>query len=205
MKHEVIGFILLGDMNIHHQRWLFRSNANTLEGSTLKEICDDFALQEIVRQPTRGEYLLDLCLTDLEDSKCVTLPEIADHKALLFSVKLPMPKSLIIKREAWHFKGAAWHNLRCELRAWSWARLKHGSVAMAAKYFLDSVMNLCYVYIPRSTVEVRKSSHPWLNAACRDAVQQKALAAGTTSYTQKQTECAQVLKDAHHGYMQELN
>ena len=80
LKHEVIGFILLGDMNIHHQRWLFRSNANTLEGSTLKEICDDFALQEIVRQPTRGEYLLDLCLTVLEDSKCVTLPEIPDHK-----------------------------------------------------------------------------------------------------------------------------
>ena len=48
LQNEAIGFIVMGDCNIHHKRWLRFSNANTLEGSTLKEICDDFSLQQIV-------------------------------------------------------------------------------------------------------------------------------------------------------------
>ena len=42
LKNEVIGFIVLGELNIHHRNWLIYSNANTAEGNALQEICNDF-------------------------------------------------------------------------------------------------------------------------------------------------------------------
>ena len=52
----------------------------------------NFGLHEIVRQPTLGKYLLDLCLTDLGDetASAKVLPAIADHNGVLarFSFKM---------------------------------------------------------------------------------------------------------------------
>ena len=51
LKADIIGIILMGDMNIHHQKWLRFSNANTAEGYALKSICDDYAMKQLVDQP----------------------------------------------------------------------------------------------------------------------------------------------------------
>ena len=92
IRSEVIGCIIMGDCNIHHSRWLHFSNGNTPEGSLLKDICDDHGLQQLVRKPTRGDYLLDLLLTDLDDCKIEVFEEIADHKGILAKFSLPCPK-----------------------------------------------------------------------------------------------------------------
>ena len=110
-----------------------------MEGAVLKEICDEYASQQLVKEPTRSEYLLDVAFTDLPESKAKIFPSIADHKGILLSVKLPMPKTLKVNRKVWHFRNAAWHNLKCTLKQWSWERLKHGSVDAAMTYFMDSL------------------------------------------------------------------
>ena len=69
LKDEVLGFIVMGDLNIHHRRWLKYSNDNSHQGSLLKQNCDDHAFKQLIHEPTRGEYLLDLVLTDLESCK----------------------------------------------------------------------------------------------------------------------------------------
>ena len=63
--HEISGIVIAGDLNIHHKKWLRYSNANTEVGADLKTFCDFHGLRQIVQEPTRGEYLLDLACPDV--------------------------------------------------------------------------------------------------------------------------------------------
>ena len=96
------GCIIAGDMNIHHKKWLKFSNADTPHGSMLKSICDEFDLHQHVKSPTRQQYLLDLCLSDSDYCKTKILCQIADHKMLLISLRMPMQKTTTISRSVWH-------------------------------------------------------------------------------------------------------
>ena len=64
LRCDCVGVILLGDINIHHKRWLRHSYSNTELGERRWELCKDVGLKQIIAKPTRGEYLLDLILTD---------------------------------------------------------------------------------------------------------------------------------------------
>ena len=57
---DATGMILAGDLNIHHAKWLRHSNGNSVQGADLRALCDNLGLQQIVREPTRQQYLLDL-------------------------------------------------------------------------------------------------------------------------------------------------
>ena len=66
-KHstESTGIILSGDLNIQHARWLRHSNGNSIQAAELKALCDNLGLQQLVGEPTRQQYLLDLYLSDV--------------------------------------------------------------------------------------------------------------------------------------------
>jgi len=204
LKGDVIGFLLVGDMNVHHQKWLRHSNSNTPEGAALKDICDDFAMKQCVRDPTRGDYLLDLVCTDLDGCKCKVLPKIADHNGVLVKLRLPIPKGITIERKVWHFRGAAWHNLRCELKAQNWRRLTCGSVDNAMDYFVEFLMALCLKYIPYDTVKEHKQTHPWLNKECEAAIWHKNQAENTPAFAQAQEQCSTVLAQAYQDHIKQL-
>jgi len=63
----IIGTIIVGDLNVHHKKWLRHSSGNTAEGEQRMHVCSDLGLRQIVRDPTRGPHLLDMVLTDLGD------------------------------------------------------------------------------------------------------------------------------------------
>ena len=65
--------------------------------------CKTFGLQEVVRTPTRGDYLLDLILTDMDQVKAVVLPSIIDHKCtqVVYSIKVTIGEPTI--RDVWYF------------------------------------------------------------------------------------------------------
>ena len=85
---SINGSIVAGDLNIHHRSWLTFANGNTSVGEWLWGTCREFNLKQIVKGPTREQYLLDLCLTDLEHTKCTIHPPIADHSILLMSMNI---------------------------------------------------------------------------------------------------------------------
>ena len=153
--------------------------------------------------PTRGDYLLDLVLSDL-DCKTEVVAPIADHRGILAKVALPCPKELRVTREIWHFKGAAWSNLRCALRSCSWNRLFHGTVDSAVNYFLDLLTAKCEEYIPHSKLILSKATHPWLDAVCEAAINKKNNAMGTPNFPSAQDECAECLNDKHKDYIARL-
>ena len=93
--YEVSGILIMGDLNVHHKKWLRFFNDNIQIGTDFKIFCDYHVLFQLVREPTRQEYLLDLALIDLSKSSTSVLPLITDHKGIL--VKLPLPEFLEIQ------------------------------------------------------------------------------------------------------------
>ena len=87
---EVSGVLLIGDLNIHRKRWLRFSNDNTHIGSEMKALCDFPGLSQIVCEPTREQYLLDLAICDLVGATATVLPKIADHEGVRVDVPIPV-------------------------------------------------------------------------------------------------------------------
>ena len=71
---QVSGIVIIGDLNIHHKRWLIHSREDTSIGAELKAFSDFHGLFQVVREPTRYEYLLDLAITDITGSTATVLP-----------------------------------------------------------------------------------------------------------------------------------
>ena len=124
LQDQIIESIILGDMDAHHIRWLGFSNGHSPADVQLKHVCDEADLRQLVKEPTRNEYLLDLCLSDLKQVQVQIKPKIADHHALLATVKCTSFVHRISQRQVWHFKGAAWQNIRCEVKEFDWQVLK---------------------------------------------------------------------------------
>ena len=80
LQSQFTGTILLGDFNVHHLRWLQFSSGTSVEGTTLWRFCIDHGFRQMVTGPTRGKYLLDLVLTDLDEIMETSIhPIIADY------------------------------------------------------------------------------------------------------------------------------
>ena len=69
LRCDSIGIMLLGDLN---------PASNTSEADLMRDICRRKGLHQIVRQPTRGQYLLDLATTNIESASVAVMPKIAD-------------------------------------------------------------------------------------------------------------------------------
>ena len=74
-------------MNVHHKDWFKYSHSVTPEGRVLFETCCLRGLVQCVSKPTRGKYLLDLVLTDLENLiTAKVLATIADHNLVFCGI-----------------------------------------------------------------------------------------------------------------------
>jgi len=198
------GFIMAGDMNVHHKRWLRWSNADTPVGTDLKVLCDNFGILQLVKEPTRGDYLLDLFLTDMACCAIQVLPKIADHKAIL--AKIPMPKVQQQKssRYVWLLNKANWTGLEKDLQEIDWAPLKKGTSQDALNYFLEMLWYAFNRHIPYKAVEIKKQSHPWLNDRCENAITKKNILEGSKDFTAAQSSCNEVSAEEYQEYLGKL-
>ena len=94
LQSQYIGTIIVGDLNVHHIRWLHFSSHTSVEGSLLWRFCTDHGFRQTVGAPTRGNHLLDLVLTDMDEvtDSCVLLT-IADHCLVRSYIELQVPES----------------------------------------------------------------------------------------------------------------
>ena len=64
-SQSTLGTIVMGDCNVHATHWLTHSSGESPEGYALHILCNDIGCKQIVREPNREKYLLDLVCTDL--------------------------------------------------------------------------------------------------------------------------------------------
>ena len=190
-KQHGVGTLLMGDMNVHHSRWLYYSASVTPEGRALHNFCCKFGFEECVKKPTRGAYLLDLVLTDM--SGCVTAkvhPKLADHSLVECHLSCKVPKTLAVERQCWAFKHADWKGFNRFLHSSSWGWLDNQeSVDTLAQKLNDFLLDNAKRFIPMRIKKTLRSTHPWMNDHCRALVEEKRRFEGTPEYRDKLVAC----------------
>ena len=120
ISQHVHSVVILGDLKIHHKIWLRHSSCNTSIGAILQDICQEHGLRQLVREPTRGDYLLDLCCTDLDPAKASIQPKLADHHAILLEVPDLAQVKEFGTRTVWQFNKADWDAMSDQLQSIEW-------------------------------------------------------------------------------------
>ena len=82
----------------------------------MKVLCDSFGLLQLVKEPTREQYLLDLFISDVPECRITVQPYIADHKAVLAEVPMPQVSQKTVCRYSWKLNEADWVGLEKELQ-----------------------------------------------------------------------------------------
>ena len=196
--------VVAGDLNIHHVRWLKHSSGNTPQGNLLWDCVQEFGLRQIVKEPTRNNYLLDLVLTHHDKVKVSVHGALADHKSLLIEVPDAVERKIFKPRTVFHYSHANWPEMERILGNKSWQSLYEGSVDDAVAIFYDNLSNLISRYVPCSVKAQSKSNLPWLNDACANAIHAKHAAEGTEAYHESARICRHVLHDEQKKYHENL-
>jgi hypothetical protein len=202
LSEDVVGTIIVGDLNIHHKKWLRRSSRNSAEGEELHRFCLDAGMQQLVRGATREQYLLDLVLTDVEDAKCKILPEIADHCCVLVYFDLPIPEATVQERQVWRYAKADWEGMKAEFEVFDWSSLSRSSVDSAADAMTKDILQVAEKYIPRATQKEKKSTHPWVNHRVEELVEKKKVAAGTSEAKAARDACSTGIREEFKKYVE---
>ena len=197
---HVNGIVLMGDFNIHHRKWLRFSSGNTALGETLKGICDDFTLNQLVSEPTRQQYLLDLVLSDLPLHVKV-LPMIADHKGVFIKVPVDVAPPQTVSRHGWIYKQAHWQALRRDLASTSWQFVHTETLDVAVEQFTLTILAAARAHIPTRDFQEFKGKHPWMNQVCREAIALKHSHENMADYAHFRDQCSEVLATEYHQYI----
>lgn len=195
--------IVMGDFNCHEAPWLRFSDGSSAEGRELHDIANAHGLEEKVGRPTRGEYLLDLVLTDMgSDAKCKVIDGVSDHDAVIGEIKFGVPEVHQVQRELFDYKKAPWHEIQQDFDAVDWQDLFAGLTADdTAEAFTEVMTRIIRKHVPSKMSWMRISSHPWLNDRCRATIDAKIRARGTANERSERDKCSSVLLDEYNAYV----
>ena len=125
--------------------------------------CAELGLRQVVREPTRGNHLLDLVLTDLDDLVSVTVLEsIADHRSVLCELHVGSRPEKKIERIVWQFNKADWNDLNNRLATTDWDHLASGTLDSAVANVTAHILAEAEACIPKRVCVEQKGQHRWI-------------------------------------------
>ena len=127
---------------MHSIRWLTYSARESAEGRLLNDISDQLGMRQLVREPTRGKYLLDLVLTDVLECTARPCAAVADHKGVLTQVTFKIAETATYQREVLHFGDADWERIVSSIQETSWEFLSATFPSEGAKRFTEELLRI---------------------------------------------------------------
>ena len=135
-----IGTAIIGDVNVHSKRWLKYSPGESPEGTMLQEVCMSAGLKQIVTEPTRNEYLLDLVMTDIPGTEAFVGGKVQDHRFVLTKFNFKVPETQTLERQVWNYGKADWTRLKELLADHDWENLRSATPSAAALELTNSIL-----------------------------------------------------------------
>ena len=200
---QAIYTVLVGDFNVHEASWLHYSDGSSKEGQALQAFSNISGLVEKVGAPTRGDYLLDLVLSDMgSDLKCKVVAGVSDHDAVVGTVAFGVPVIHEIEREYFDYKHAPWEIIRKDLEDSQWDELfETVSCDDVARLFEEKIIDTMRLHIRSRKSREKISTHPWLNDRCRLAIASKLAAKGTEQEVVERDRCSQALREEFEAHI----
>ena len=194
---------LLGDINIHHRRYLRHSDRNTQEGEILFDIMADFSIVETLKGPTRGSYLLDLVLTNAPHLVSNSIVQkFADHSCVVSKIEITAPKTHDVVRKVRDWKRVNWERLNAEYSLINWKSLIEKTPAdQAIQNVLDKIVEVMEEHAPEREIKEKKRSHPWMNDRCKTAVEEKLQHQHTEDEEEASKACSCILTEEYKKYL----
>ena len=198
---NTVATLAVGDFNVHNVEWLRFSNGESEEGTALEHVCSQRGLRQHVKGPTRGDYLLDLVLSNFASGvRCKVIPGIRedDHDGVLATISVSIPAACPVRRQVYDFRNANWEKLQRLLAQTSWGdEIRTRSADGAAAWVTSKVLALVDDCVPSKWITDKSYAHPWINTACRDALRNKHAARGTEEFAAARDNCSQVFLQAY--------
>ena len=145
----------------------------------------------MIREPNRGDNLLDLVITDIESATTSCCTKIADHAVLFVTLSLSVPEHIEHRRAVWIYSCADWEGLEADIGGTDFSFLANGSSSAGAELMTKSVLEKVTNRIPQRMANCKQKSHPWLNDKIVDLVWKKHQANGTPEYQHAVRECSE--------------
>ena len=122
----------------------------------------------MVRVPTRGEYLLDLVLTDVGDmTKISVLPNLADHCVVCIDMSVVIWRTEGTLRDVWDFRRADWDRLKVAIKECRWGEmLNEAHFDESVEKFCNHLCELALRFVPKKTIMNHQNAHTWLDEEC---------------------------------------
>ena len=190
---SAVACIIVGDLNVHHTRWLKFSSSVTVEGTAMLRFCKGNGLKQRVKRPTRYEYLLDLVLTDIDPTHVQVLHTIADHNLVLSSFDFSVPEAVVLQRLVFDYSKASWDDIAKEIAETDWTAIDRSAVDEGERFFHNTLNDILTRHIPQRWISERKSKHPWVNDRCLQAIATKNSMSNKPNFHEHASKCSQVL------------
>lgn len=106
-----------------------------------------------------------------------------------------------VRRTVYDFKKADWPALRRQRLEADWRSALAGSGDEATNAMVRVILYAVSLKIPSSEITDKVWTHPWLNDACRKALQRKRDAFGTPLFEQRRDECSRTYLEAFNAFV----
>ncbi|CAM4567914.1 unnamed protein product [Leuciscus chuanchicus] len=166
--------VMLGDFNVHHHEWL-GSNKTDTAGRRASQLTNCLGLDQIVMEPTRGDNILDLVLSDTP-ATTTTLAQMgsSDHNPVLVQLQIPVLRDKPYKRTVWRYDKAHFWEMRGYLTNINWPSiLKDEDPEIICTNFTTILRDAMALYIPNKTISKKPGDKAWFNAECRRLAMRK--------------------------------
>ena len=112
-----LSMIIMGDFNVHHQDWHSSTHTSTA-GRSLLEFCEYNGLSQLVTEPTRGNAILDLVITEYE-GHILYHPHLGTSDRVNLIIHLTIELEIVPPppfRQVFHWNLASWSHIRRHFR-----------------------------------------------------------------------------------------
>lgn len=188
--------ILAGDFNVHNTPWL-GSSRTTLAGETAEDMCYLHNLQQHVSEPTRGNNILDLVMSDIPGAVTTTTQAPlgrSDHCVILCDFALTPPREPPTSRTVWRYQQADWNRLRAFFRSTDWENVLMDDVNRSCANLTGKILEGMHTFIPSKTLLTQIGDPTWWTPECSAAIKAKERA----WRAHRRSPGSDALKDRYH-------
>ena len=146
-------------------------------------------MKQLVSDPTRGEYLLDIVLLDVGDmTKVSVLPSLADHRVVRMDMNIVIARTTNASREVWDIRHADWDGLKSAITLSRWGDfLCESSFDSSVDGFCNHLCEISARFIPKKMISNNQNPHTWLDDECFSAIEAKCLATNSCEFFRETT------------------
>ena len=173
--------LMVGDFNIPEIDWCSSDDPVLLRRSgravAFVDAVAQCGLAQHVRQPTRGDNILDLVLTNMPVTRCEADEGVfeSDHRHTTVTCLVPRPHVLRVTRSTvLNYRRADFPALKASLRRLSWHMLDGMEVDAAVDVFYQWTEAAVAEHIPR--IVLKRKYPPWFDGDVKRALREKELA-----------------------------